>query len=50
MNLKHPERSRTLVAGKDIGSIQTEWRFGKQSGNEVVIRIPLERVRIELKR
>jgi hypothetical protein len=50
LNLRHPERSRTLINGSDIGSIQSEMRFGKQSGNELVFRVPLDRVTVRFVR
>jgi hypothetical protein len=46
LNMLYPERSRVLVDGIDMGSTQLELRYGKISHNEVVIRIPRERVRL----
>lgn len=46
LNMLYPERSRVLIDGTDMGSTQIELRYGKISHNEVVIRIPRERVRL----
>jgi hypothetical protein len=46
LNMAYPERSRVLIDGKDVGSTQIELRYGKVSHNEVVVRIPRERVRL----
>ena len=44
INLDDPAASRFYVDGEDIGSTQLEMRLGKVSYNELVVRIPRNRV------
>lgn len=46
LNMAYPERSRVYIDGVDVGATQIELRYGKISHNEVVVRIPRERVRL----
>lgn len=46
LNMAYPERSRVRIDGVDVGATQIELRYGKVSHNEVVVRIPRERIRL----